>query len=135
MLTLQLEKRTDGSYAGTGSTTGPYFETAVTASPSCSPLPGTVQFNHSGPISGTASNITFSRRDSFTSTTPATVANSTTLTFSGTVTEGAAAGQTAAANVQGTMTYSEQSTGTGPNGSIISGSGTTTFAVTVRPGS
>ena len=135
MLTLQLEKRTDGSYAGTGSTTGPYFETAVTASPSCSPLPGTVQFNHSGPISGTASNITFSGRDSFTSTTPATVTNTTTLTFAGTVTEGAAAGQTAAANVQGTMTYSEQSTGTGPNGSIISGSGTTTFAVTVRPGS
>jgi hypothetical protein len=124
-MTIQLDQRADGTITGSGSTRGTNTETAVTQSPLCT---ATVSqpFNWGGPLTGTAGNMTIpEQQTTFTSTSPATVTVTNTFAFTGTLSNGV---------ITGTVTYSSASSGqqNPPFSGTISGSGSTTFPVTLR---
>jgi hypothetical protein len=122
-MTIQLDERGDGSVTGVGFTTGTETETAVTQSPFCSASFGSASFAYRGPLTGTAGNFMFGQQTTSTSTLPASVTVINIVAFSGTLSNGV---------IAGTVNYSEASSGTGTGGSVISGSGSTTFPVTLR---
>jgi hypothetical protein len=124
-MTTQLDQRADGTITGSGSTTGTYTETALTQSPLCAPW-APVPFNWTGPITGTAGNLTIPQQQrTGNSTSPATVTVTTSFAFTGTLSNGV---------ITGTVTYSEASSGqqNPPFSGTISGSGSTSFSVTLR---
>jgi PEGA domain len=124
-MTIQLDQRADGTITGNGSTNGTNTEIAVTGSPLCTGAPS-VPFNWGGPLTGTAGNMTIpNQQTTFTSTSPATVTVTNTFGFTGTLSNGV---------IAGTVTYSTASSGqqNPPFSGTISGSGSTTFPVTLR---
>jgi hypothetical protein len=124
-MTIQLDQRADGTITGNGSTNGTNTEIAVTGSPLCTGAPS-IPFNWGGPLTGTAGNMTIpDQQTTFTSTSPATVTVTNTFGFAGTLSNGV---------VAGTVTYSTASSGqqNPPFSGTISGSGSTTFPVTLR---
>ena len=124
-LTIQLDERSDGTVTGQGSTSGTESETAITQSPVCQASFGTVGFAYRGAVTGSTGNMTFNQQTISTSTSPATVTVTNTFAFTGTLSNGV---------ITGTVTYSEASSGQSipPFNTPISGSGSTTFAVTLR---
>jgi hypothetical protein len=125
-MTIQLDQRADGTITGNGSTSGTQTETVVTQSPLCTPNAGSVQFNWGGPLTGTAANLAIpEQRTTFTSTSPATVTVTNIFGFTGTLGNSV---------IAGTVTYSTASNGqqNPPFSGTITGSGSTTFAVTLR---
>ena len=121
-VTIQLDERPDGTVTGQGSTGGTEAETAVTQSPRCQASFGTVGFGYRGALTGSTGNMTFSQQTINTSTSPATVTVTNTLTFTGAMSNGV---------IAGTVNYTEVSDGR-TIFTTISGSGSTTFAVTLR---
>jgi hypothetical protein len=125
-MTIQLDQRADGTIVtGTGSTSGTQAETVVTQSPLCTGT-GSLPFNGGGPVTGTAGNMTIpDQQTTFTSTSPATVTVTNTFGFTGTLSNGV---------ITGTVRYSTASSGqqNPPFSGTISGSGSTTFPVTLR---
>jgi hypothetical protein len=124
-MTIQLDQRADGTITGSGSTSGTNTETALTQSPLCSAR-AAIPFNWGGPLNGTAGNMTIpEQQTTFTSTTPATVTVTNKFAFSGTLSNGV---------ITGTVTHSEVSSGqqNPPFSGTISGSGSTSFSVTLR---
>jgi hypothetical protein len=122
-LTLQIEQRADGTVTGSGSTTGTRVETAATQSPFCGSPGLSVTFNYSGPITGTAGNITWAVQTFAPNRGPGTVDSTHTLGFTGTLSNGA---------ITGTLSFTEAYSGTNTSGSTTNGSGSTSFAVTLR---
>jgi len=122
-LTLQLEQRADGTVTGSGSTAGNRTETAFTASPQCGPGIGSTGFNYGGPITGTSANVAWNAQTFVPATNPGTVNSTHTLAFTGTLTNGV---------ITGTLSFSESYNGTNTGGSTTTGSGSTSFAVTLR---
>ena len=124
-MTIRLDQRADGTITGNGSTNGTNTEIAVTQSPLCT-AKGSVPFNWGGPLTGTAANMTIpDQRTTVTSTSPATVTVTNTFAFTGTLSNGV---------ITGAVTHSEVSSGqqNPPFTGTISGSGSTSFAVTLR---
>ena len=120
MLTIQLEERDDGTVAGNGSTTGTRTQIAVT----CNAAPLSVSFNFGGPVSGTVGNITLAVESVSARTTPEQTVDSTlTLGFTGSLNSGV---------ITGTLSFTETFRDLSSSGSIGTGSGSTTFAVTLR---
>jgi hypothetical protein len=124
-MTIQLDQRTDGTIAGSGSTRGTNTETAVTQSPLCTAT-GSAPFNWGGPFTGgPAGNIMFEQHTTSTSNTVATVTVTNDFVFAGTLSNGV---------ITGTVTYGTTANGqqNPPFSGTISGSGSTTFPVTLR---
>ena len=124
-MTIQLDQRADGTITGSGSTSGTQAETVVTQSPLCTGT-GSLPFNWGGPVTGTAGNMTIpDQQTTFTSTSPATVTVTNTFGFTGTLSNGV---------ITGTVRYGTASSGqqNPPFSGTISGSGSTTFPVTLR---
>ena len=124
-MTIQLDQRADGTITGNGSTNGTNTETAVTQGPLCA-AGVSLPFNWGGPLTGTAGNMTIpNQQTTFTSTTPATVTVTNNFAFTGALSNGV---------ITGTVTYSSASSGqqNPPFSGTISGSGSTTFPVTLR---
>ena len=118
-ITIRLR---DGNANGTLQTTGTNQEISVTG-PACSPLStSSNNFNHGGDVTGGPGNLTFEVETSASSTTPATVTVVVTRNFTGSL-----SGDT----ITGTFGYQELSRGSTPQ-STTQGSGTSSFAVTVR---
>jgi hypothetical protein len=118
--TIQLEERADGSVTGNGSTTG----TRIEQPPFCGFAGISTSFNYNGPITGTTGTVTWSVQTFAAQTTPTTVNSTHTLAFTGTLANGI---------ITGTLSFSETFSGTNAtNGSTSTGSGSTTFAVTLR---
>jgi hypothetical protein len=126
-MNITLQQQSDGTVTGSLTTTGTQTETAATASPLCTGNLGTVPFNWAGQVTVTAGNLFFNGQ---TVSGPAGVGNgivTNTLSFSGALNAGV---------VSGTVSYSETSqgfnNGDGGPGGVITGSGSTTFRVTLR---
>jgi len=122
-LTIQLEERADGTVTGRGSTTGTRIETAVTQAPFCNSNGISASFNYSGPITGTTGNITLAAQNFVARTTPGTVDSTHTLAFTGTLSSGV---------ITGTLNFSEAFSGPNTSGGTTTGSGSTSFTVTLR---
>jgi hypothetical protein len=122
-LTLQIEQRADGTVTGSGSTTGTRVETAVTQAPFCSSNGISVSFNYSGPITGTAGNITWAVQTFAPNRGPGTVDSTHTLGFTGALSNGV---------ITGTLNFTEAYSGTNTSGGATTGSGSTSFALTLR---
>ena len=122
-LTLQIEQRADGTVTGSGSTTGTRVETAVTQTPFCSSNGISVSFNYSGPITGTAGNITWAVQTFAPNRGPGTVDSTHTLGFTGALSNGV---------ITGTLNFTEAYSGTNTSGGTTTGSGSTSFPVTLR---
>jgi hypothetical protein len=122
-LTIQLEERADGTVTGSGSTTGTRIETAVTQAPFCSSNGISVSFNYSGPITGTTGNIALAVQTFAANRGPGTVDSTHTLAFTGTLSNGV---------ITGTLNFTEAYSGTNTSGSTTTGSGSTSFAVSLR---
>ena len=124
-MTIQVDQRADGTITGFGSTRGTNTETALTQSPLCTAT-GSVPFNWGGPFTGgTTGTIMFEQHTTGSSTSPATVTVTNDFAFTGTLSNGV---------ITGTVTYSTTASGqqNPPFSGTISGSGSTTFPVTLR---
>lgn len=118
-LTMRLEEPDTWS----ATTTGTYRETSFTQASHCSALTNpNVPFDWAPTVSASGSNLSFTQQRSSTSTTPATVTATTTLSFAGTRTGD---------SIAGTLTYTDTTSGQNSSGPI-SGSGSTTMAVAVQ---
>jgi hypothetical protein len=122
-LTLQIEQRADGTVTGSGSTTGTRVETAVTQSPSCNSSGLSVTFNYNGPITGSDANITWAVQTFAPNRGPGTVDSTHTLRFTGSLSNGV---------ITGTLNFTEAYSGTNTSGSTTTGSGSTSFTLTLR---
>jgi hypothetical protein len=118
-LTIQVEERADGSVTGNGSTTG----TRIEQPPFCGIAGISASFNYNGPITGTAGNVTWAARTFVPISTPGTVDSTHTLAFTGILSNGV---------ITGTLSFSEVFSGPTASGGFNSGSGSTSFAVTLR---
>jgi hypothetical protein len=121
--TIQLEERSDGSIAGQGSTAGTRTETAVTGPPVCTSPGFSVGFVYHGPITGTTGTIAWNVQTFAPNRGPGTVDSTHTLAFTGTRSSGV---------ITGTLTFTEMFSGTNTGGSTSTGSGSTSFPVTLR---
>jgi hypothetical protein len=118
-LTIHVGQNPDGTVTGTGSTSGTQTEVERTAF--CSNLP-TVPFNWGGDLSGSASSFGYTHRTSVTGD----ISTSTNeFIFTASLSGGV---------VSGTISFTQTQSGQGTGGNVISGRGTTTFAVTLRQG-
>jgi hypothetical protein len=118
-LTIQFEERADGTVTGTGSTTG----TRIEQPPFCGTSGISTSFIYSGPITGTTGSVTWAAQTFAPATNPGTVNSTHTLAFTGTLANGV---------ITGTLSFSESYNGTNTGGSTTTGSGSTSFAVTLR---
>jgi len=121
--TIRRDENADGAVVGLGSTTGTRTETAVTGSPVCTSSGFSVGFNYTGPVTFTTAGVTWSVQTFVPNRGPGTVDSTHTLAFTGTLNNGV---------ITGTLSFSEAFSGTNPTGSTSTGSGSTTFAVTLR---
>jgi len=121
--TIRLDESADGTVTGVGSTTGTRTETAVTGPPVCTSPGFSVSFNYSGPVTSTTAGVTWSAQTFVPNRGPGTVDSTHTLAFTGTLNSGV---------IAGTLSFSETFSGTNPTGSTSTGSGSTSFAVTLR---
>ena len=117
--TMQIEERADGSVTGNGSTTG----TRIEQPPFCGFAGISTSFNYNGPITGTTGNVTWAARTFVPISTPGTVDSTHTLAFTGILSNGV---------ITGTLSFSEVFSGPTTSGGFNSGSGSTSFAVTLR---
>lgn len=117
--TMKVQLRPDNA-SGFADVDGTMTEISLTQSGLCSPQnPSSVPFKFAGNVTGGPSNLTFT----FENTSTGSVTSTTTVKFSG-----ALSGDT----ITGTLSYANNSLGT-INGSTITGSGSTSLAVTLRP--
>ena len=128
-LTMNLVVQKDGSVTGNAQTGGTLAEIAFTSSQFCSPLPGSVPFAWSAPVTGSTSNMVFSGNSSGTGPTPGgggSVTSNTTTSFVGSLSNGV---------ITGTLTYTDATNGTnqvGPVASTITGRGSVSMPITLR---
>ena len=122
-LTIRLDESAAGRGTGMGSPTGTRAETAVTGPPVCSGPGFSVGFNYNGPVTSSTTSVTWSVQTFAANRGPGTVDSTHTLAFTGTLSNGV---------ISGTLSFSETYSGTNTSGSTITGSGSTTFAVTLR---
>jgi hypothetical protein len=121
--TIRLDENADGTVTGMGSTTGTRTEVAVAGPPVCAGPGFSVGFNYSGPVTATTASVTWSVQTFVPNRGPGTVDSTHTLAFNGTLTNGV---------ITGTLSFSDAFNGVNASGSTITGSGSTSFAVTLR---
>jgi hypothetical protein len=122
-LSIRLVEESSGAVRGDLQSEGTYSEVARSGVCGTGSLLS-VPFRHTGNITGTVSNFTWSTRNTASSTTPGTVTAVTEVSFTGALSGGV---------ITGALTFSD--TGTGQNeGGAFGHGGTGTFPVTLRPG-
>ena len=120
--TIRLDESANGAVTGTGSTTGTRAETAVTGPPVCTSPGFSGSFGYTGPITSTNARVTWSAQTFAPNRGPGTLDSMHTLAFTGTLSNGV---------ITGTLSFNEVFSGTNTSGSTSTGSGSTSFAVTL----
>jgi hypothetical protein len=129
MLTLVLDKRSDGTVSGSADTSGSEVEVSVTASPFCSAQTGSLSLSGHHTVTGTTSSFGYSFSSTGTGSTPnggGSVTCTDTSAFSG-----ALSGGTISGNFSRSRTCQGNNVVNGVS-SVISGSGSASIPVTLH---